>query len=405
MSKARHLGYWKIKTWRRGSPSFNHETGKIRKTKGVVYEKNVVASLAYRGCCKLHDQASGKTHNYSSKDHLFASVFATPPNCGWGRDREIFANAIEGSERRCDARLAREIQLICPHDMNPQVFLNQITAYVNFLSSRYKTTVVADIHDPHKNDHERWKTGRNLHAHITFPTRETLPDGFGKKIKILDDMNRSRKEIDDLRKEWSRSLEVGFKWQGENVQFDARSYKKRGINRIPQPKLGCGAAMHKRGLHSYRMDLFEATEQYNHQLEASEQAFERLEKNLSTLENFASVSLNEIGCIHHEDYWDGSAWKQRHHLDLDSAMSFVEKAAEKMPVFESLFEDMTRLKKRCNYDLDFQPTIEEVAPDITLEDLFPMIAQALSEYGIRSGGRIRSRSPSLTIGMSRSLER
>jgi hypothetical protein len=405
MSKARHLGYWKIKTWRRGSPSLNHETGKVRQTKGVVYEKNAVASLAYRGCCKLHDQASGKTHNYSSKDHLFASVFATPPECGWSRDREVFANTIERTEKRCDARLAREIQLICPHDMNPQVFLNQITAYVNFLSSRYKTTVVADIHDPHKNDHERWKTGRNLHAHITFPTRETLPDGFGKKIKILDDINRSRKEIDDLRKEWSRSLEVGFKWQGENVQFDARSYKKRGINRIPQPKLGCGAAMHKRGLHSYRMDLFEATEEQNRELETFEQTIKPIEKKITTLKKLASTNLVKIGCARKEDYWDGSAWRQHHHLDIDATMNFVEDLAQRSEIVSSLLEDMTRLKRRCNDDLDFQPTIQEVPPDLTFEDLYPLISQALSEYGISPGSRHRSRSPSLTAGMSRSLER
>lgn len=405
MSKARHLGYWKIKTWRRGSPSFNHKTGKFRKTRGVVYEKNTVASLAYRGCCKLHDKAYGKTHDYSSKDHLFGSVFATPPNCGWSRDREVLANTIEGKEKRSDSRLAREIQLICPHGMDPQVFLNQITAYANFLSSRYMTTVVADIHDPNKNDPEKWKTGRNLHAHITFPTRETLPDGFGKKIEILDDLHRSRKEITELRSEWARTLEVGFKWQGENVQFDARSHEKRGINRIPQPKLGCAHAMHARGLHTERMELFEAVEEQNRKIEAAEQAIERLEKNISTLEKFTSVNLDKIGCIHREDYYDGSAWKQRHHLDLGSTMNFVEELAQKMPVFESLQIDMERLKQRCNHDLDYQPKIEEVAPDTTLEDLFPMIAQALSEYGIFSGDRSRSRVPKLETNLRRSVER
>lgn len=405
MSKARHLGYWIIKTWRRGSPSFNHETGKVRKTKGVVYEKNAVASLAYRGCCKLHDKASGKTHNYSSKDHLFATVFATPPNCGWSRDREVLANAIEESETRCDSRLAREIQLICPHGMNPQVFLNQITAFVNFLSSRYKTTVVADIHDPHKNDPEKLKTGRNLHAHITFPTRETLPDGFGNKIRILDDMNQSRKEIDELRKEWARTLEVGFEWQGENVQFDARSYKKRGINRIPKPKLGCAHAMHARGLHTERMELLEAVEEQNRELEMLEQTIEPMEKKLSTLKKLASTNLMKIGCVRKEEYWDGSASRQRHHLDIDSTMNFVEDIAKKSEIFSSLFEDMTRLKRRCNDNLDFQPTIEEVPPDLTFEDLYPLIAQTLSEYGIGAGGRSRSRSPVIKTGISRSLER
>jgi hypothetical protein len=94
----RNLGYLKINTWRRGAPSISKKTGELRKTKGVVYNKNVVASLAYRGCCKVKDEITGITHNYLSKNHLVASIVATPPKCGWSKDRQALANAMLSSE-------------------------------------------------------------------------------------------------------------------------------------------------------------------------------------------------------------------------------------------------------------------------------------------------------------------
>ncbi|MGB0744557.1 MAG: hypothetical protein ACPGSB_08525, partial [Opitutales bacterium] len=195
----------------------------------------------------------------------------------------------------------------------------------------------------------------------------------------------------------------GFEWQGKNVEFDARSYKKRGINRIPEPKLGCAHAMHARGLHTERMELFEAVEELNGELKENEKELNSLEKNKAELERLESTTLENVGCLKAEDIYFDSAWRKRYHLNLDETLNFVEKLTAKVPLFESLRDDMLSLKRRCNDNLDFRPTIEEVPIDCTLSDLFPLIGQALSDYGLRAKGRTRRLVKTLDI--DRGLER
>ena len=242
---ARNLTYFKINTWRRGAPSVNKSTGELRKTKGVVYNKSVVASLAYRGCCKLVDTITGTGHDYRSKNHLLAEIFATPKECGWSKDRQKLASAMETAEKRKDSRVGREIVIVCPDGMNPNTFISEVTAYTHWLQKRYRTTIVADIHDPHKDNPNPPKTGRNLHVHITVPTREVTSQGMGIKLSELDDLNHSRHEVNEMRREWARTMERGFQKQGENIEFDERSYAKRGIERIPdtedRPHCKCNA--------------------------------------------------------------------------------------------------------------------------------------------------------------------
>src|SRR5690606_18460401 len=100
-------------------------------------------------------------------------------------------------------------------------------------------------------------SNRNLHAHIFLPTRSITETGVGPKIRSLDLMWESRKEVEDLRAAWARLLSVGLAFQGEDIDFDHRSYLRRGIKREPQAKEGKGRAMSDRGIFSERVDLNE----------------------------------------------------------------------------------------------------------------------------------------------------
>jgi|GEM_PF-2217861 len=167
------------------------------------------------------DATTGNIHNYNSKNHLLISIFGTPKDCGWSKERQTLANAIEVAEERKDSRVGREIVTVCPNGMNQNTFIGEVTAYTNWLQKRYRTTIVADIHDPYKDTSKPPETGRNLHVHITVPTREVTPQGMGVKLRELDE----------------------------------RSYAKRGIDCIPEPKIGpAGVAINERGLYSHRWE-------------------------------------------------------------------------------------------------------------------------------------------------------
>jgi hypothetical protein len=57
-----------------------------------------------------------------------------------------------------------------------------------------------------------------------MPTREVTPSGMGIKLTELDDINHSRREVNEMRREWARTLEQGFnEYQNKEVEFDHRS--------------------------------------------------------------------------------------------------------------------------------------------------------------------------------------
>lgn len=393
---ARNLTYFKINTWRRGAPSINKSTGELRKTKGVVYNKSVVASLAYRGCCKLVDAITGTVHNYDSKNHLLAEIFATPKECGWSKDRRKLANAMEAAESRKDSRIGREIVTVCPDGMKPNTFISEVTAYSHWLQKRYRTTIVADIHDPHKDNPKPPQNGRNLHVHITVPTREITPQGMGVKLRELDDLNYSRNELNDMRKEWARAMKRGFKQQGENIEFDERSYAKRGIERIPESKIGPTAnAMHKRGLFSDRWALREEIRAENKSclpyLQEAKIAQTKLEEKIRNLEKLSNQKLSGTSCLIEESHWSTPSIEKRYSIDISNTLKHVEKLNLKVTIFDELITDMRMLQKRCFAELDYEPKIEDVPADTCIEDLFMLISQELSNYGLGGSRRDRER--------------
>jgi hypothetical protein len=69
---------------------------------------------------------------------------------------------MEKAEKRCDARVGREIVAICPHGMLENTFISEVTAFTHFLQNRFRTTVISDIHDPYKDSSSPPKESRKL---------------------------------------------------------------------------------------------------------------------------------------------------------------------------------------------------------------------------------------------------
>ena len=359
-----------MQTWSRGSPKISRKTGEVKKLRGVVYNKSVVASLAYRGCCRLVDETTGIAHDYRNKGHLAHTYVALPPGCGWAKDRQLFSNIVERAEKRGDSRVGREIVVICPKEMLPETFRSQVTGYVNGISKRYTTSVIADIHDPNANSNKGETPGRNLHAHIFLPTRKVSKEGMGKKIRELDLMWDAGKEIEYLREEWARLLTRGVAMQGEDVEFDHRSYLRRGIELEPQVKEGRGRAMANRGLASERIQLNQEIAADNaHRITVAQDLFQA-EQDVARLESVLTAPV-PAGCLVKKQRYVNGSWRNDTDLDLWQTARWLRQC----PELSDVLDELERLRDVCYAEKDYETMVEAIPDGCTVNDLLEIFAE------------------------------
>lgn len=155
--------------------------------------KSSVASAAYRHRKVFTDNRTGDIHGRKTahkKDLYFAQVFApesTPADLIV--DSETLWNTVEASEKRKDARLAKEFKIALPAELTPEQSIELTTAFV--LEHFTKKGIIADVVIHDINSH-------NPHIHIMGTTREVLATGFGKKIREWD----KPETLDGWRKGW-----------------------------------------------------------------------------------------------------------------------------------------------------------------------------------------------------------
>lgn len=198
--------------------------------------RSVVAAAAYRAGERLKDHRHAKTHDYTNKHHVLHAEIISPEGAPiWMQDRGRLWNAVEAQEKRKDAQLAKEVILVLPRHLSSDAHIALTRAWTH--ENIIRRGLVADIalHSPTASD-----GGRNPHAHILFTLRPVQGDRFGKKqtgykAGGLD----SREVLKSFRFSYQEQLNrISEESDGKNIIFDLRSYKDRGIDRKPQPKIG-----------------------------------------------------------------------------------------------------------------------------------------------------------------------
>jgi myosin heavy subunit len=205
-----------------------------------------VGAAAYRSGQDLEgegDEGNEITHDYTRKKGVVYKEIILPDNAPPEfADRQTLWNAVEKSERRRDARLAREIEVGLQREFDLQENIELLREYVkeNFVDKG----MVADfaVHD---------KKDGNPHAHIMLTTRHVSPDGFGGKNRAWD----KDYELVSWRKNWAEVNNRKFEEKGLDERIDHRSYKDRGIDREPTIHLGHEAwALEKKGIRTAKGD-------------------------------------------------------------------------------------------------------------------------------------------------------
>jgi Ti-type conjugative transfer relaxase TraA len=194
----------------------------VQRNKG----QSAVAAAAYRSGSLLVEETTGITHDYTRKRGVEHSEILAPDRApSWVFDRQTLWNAVEQSERRKDAQVAREIEVGLPVELGKSEQLALLRDYVQreFVSKG----MVADIGIHRDNP-------VNPHAHILLTTRDLTPEGFGQKNRSWND----KAHLLHWRSGWTDVTNQHLMQAGLAVRIDHRSYAEQQLDLIPGRKLG-----------------------------------------------------------------------------------------------------------------------------------------------------------------------
>ena len=201
---------------------------------------SAVAAAAYRSASRLHDQRLDRHHDFSNKVGVVHSEVMLPDGAPEDlADREKLWNAVEASELRKDAQLAREIEFAIPRELDQAegIRLARDSVKAEFVDRG----MIADL-----NVH--WDIGADglakPHAHVMLTTRSVNEDGFGPKVR---DWNATAL-LERWRERWGEHVNARLAELDIDARVDHRSHEAQRIELEPQHKIGPTAArMAERG--------------------------------------------------------------------------------------------------------------------------------------------------------------
>ena len=228
-----------------------------------VSGRSAVASMAYRAGERLTNERDGITHDYTAKQGVEHAEIVLPDGvkADWARDRSSLWNAAEFSEKRKDARVAREFEVALPHELTAEQRLGATRELAQELANRYGAAVDFAIHAPHDASDVR-----NHHAHVMMTTRQVTDEGLGDKTYIerenkwllANGLATTDMQLRDLRQTWEGIANEHLARAGHDLRIDHRSHMERGLEIMPTEHMGVHATqMERRGLDVGRTRLDE----------------------------------------------------------------------------------------------------------------------------------------------------
>src|ERR1700704_542948 len=197
-------------------------------------------AAAYRAGERIHDERTTDSYNYSSrrdvahKEIVLPSDIAEREDMNWARDRSALWNAAEHAGRRRNSRLAREVLVLLPPELNPAQRTRLGRGFSQELADRYRGSVDFAVHEPRAGSDER-----HHHAHILMTTRQVTAQGLGARTTLeLSGTERherglgpSRDDLLFIRERWAQVANEALREGGLSARVDHRSYKDQGIDR------------------------------------------------------------------------------------------------------------------------------------------------------------------------------
>ena len=215
--------------------------------------RSAPAAAAYRAGVELVNDRDGLVHDYANRRGVDHAEIVLPADRrhAWASDRSRLWNAAESSETRINSRVAREIVIALPHELNAQQRLELTRDYAQSLADRYGVAVDFAIHQPSAKGDER-----NVHAHLMMTTRQIEKKGLGAKSQFelsdkalrAQELPTGRQQVIETRRLWEERANEHLREAGFDVCIDHRSHHERGLSIEPTQHMGHSAtAMQRNG--------------------------------------------------------------------------------------------------------------------------------------------------------------
>ncbi len=184
------------------------------------------SAAAYRSGERIRDERTDRIYDHSHrrdvqhKEILLPSHFDDAGSqLDWARDRSRLWNAVETSEARANARVAREYVLALPHELNAEQRTVLARTFAREITDRYHNAVDLAIHQPRTDP-------RNFHSHLLSTTREVHAVGFGAKTvaelsgsaRFEQGLPRAMQEHALIRERWADMTNEALRAAGLEVR-------------------------------------------------------------------------------------------------------------------------------------------------------------------------------------------
>lgn len=167
---------------------------------------------AYHARCKITDDRTGNTYDFSHRSDLFHHQILTPASAPSYITESSTAlwNEVERVERQKDGQTARYFDVAIPCELNNEDKIKLVLEYCqkNFVDKG----MIADIafHD---------LDSQNPHAHVMLTLKPITAEGFGKKDRSWND----KSNVIKWRESWATFANHYLAAAGSNERIDHRS--------------------------------------------------------------------------------------------------------------------------------------------------------------------------------------
>ncbi|MDX5577442.1 MobA/MobL family protein [Streptomyces sp. ID01-9D] len=187
--------------------------------------ESAVKKGAYRVGMDLVDEKTEKKYAEAGKgerEKIETVTLLTKDSSEKFHDPQYFYNEIERAEKRKDARYFKEIELSLFRELSQNENKELAMQLSKEIHQKYSLPIQVNFHKMHTS---------NPHCHIVIPLRPIEGEHFSNKKNR--DINK-REFVKESRERWNDLANQKFKQKNLNLFVDHRSYKERGIKKIPQ---------------------------------------------------------------------------------------------------------------------------------------------------------------------------
>ena len=220
------------------------KSGTVNAVAAAAYRsggRGVVATAAYRAAERLTED-SGRVYDFTAKKGVEDAFILVPKDAPiWSEDRGKLWNAAEAAEKRANGRVATELEISLPKELNSEQRRALITGFIQSFVDRYGVAADVALHvgdDP-----------RNLHAHCVLTHRQLGPNGFGDIAHRHTVMSKGREipvagitampsDLIKIRELWEDHVNAAYRKAGLDLTVSSKSYQEQSLDIRPQLYVG-----------------------------------------------------------------------------------------------------------------------------------------------------------------------